>query len=101
MGIVAGLTLLLAVIGIYGVLAQSVVQRKREIGIRLTLGARSTDVFGLVLREGMKMTVVGVVVGLLGAFGLTRFMSAMLYGVSARDPLTLTEIGRASCRERG
>ena len=92
MGIVAGLTLLLAVIGIYGVLAQSVVQRKREIGIRLTLGARSTDVFGLVLREGMKMTVVGVVVGLLGAFGLTRFMSAMLYGVSARDPLTLTVV---------
>src|SRR5438552_7838490 len=92
MGIVAGLTLLLAVIGIYGVLAQSVVQRKREIGIRLTLGARSTDVFGLVLREGMKMTVVGVVVGLLGAFGLTRFMSAMLYGVSATDPLTLTVV---------
>ena len=87
MGILAAFTLLLAAIGIYGVLAQLVSQRTQEIGVRLALGARPGDVFGLVLREGMKMTVVGVFLGLLGAFGLTRLMSTMLYGVRPTDPL--------------
>jgi putative ABC transport system permease protein len=87
MGILAGLALILAVLGIYGVLAPSVSQRKQEIGVRLALGAQQTDVFGLVLRAGLKMTSLGVFIGLLGAFGLTRLMSAVLYGVSATDPL--------------
>lgn len=88
MGIFAFLTLFLAAIGIYGVLAQSVGQRRREIGVRLALGAQSADVFALIVRQGMKMTVVGLIVGLVAASGLTRFISAMLYGVKASDPLS-------------
>jgi predicted permease len=85
MGILAGLTLFLAAIGIYGVLAQLVSQRTQEIGIRLALGAEPRQVFGLVLREGMRMAGTGVVMGLVGAFGLTRFISTMLYGVGPTD----------------
>jgi len=85
MGILAGLTFLLAAIGIYGVLAQVVSHRTQEIGIRLTLGAVPTQVFGLVLREGMEMVGIGVVIGIMGAFGLTRLISTMLYGVGPTD----------------
>jgi ABC-type antimicrobial peptide transport system permease subunit len=85
MGILAGLTFLLAAIGIYGVLRQVVSRRTQEIGIRLTLGAEPTQVFGLVLREGMGMVGVGVVIGIIGAFGLTRLMSTMLYGIGPTD----------------
>jgi predicted permease len=87
MGILATLTLLLASIGIYGVLAQSVSQRTQEIGIRLALGAQPSGVFGLILGEGMRLTLAGIFIGLLGAFGLTRYMSAMLFEVKATDPL--------------
>jgi predicted permease len=85
MGILAGLTFLLAAIGIYGVLAQVVSQRTQEIGIRLTLGAEPSQVFGLVLWEGMRMVGLGVTIGVLGAFGLTRLISTMLYGVGPAD----------------
>jgi len=85
MGILAGLTFLLAAIGIYGVLAQVVSQRTQEIGIRLTLGAEPTQIFGLVLRQGMGMVGIGVVIGIMGAFGLTRLISTMLYGVGPTD----------------
>lgn len=88
MGIFGLLTLFLAAIGIYGVLAQSVTQRKQEIGVRLALGAQSADVFGLVVQQGMKMTAIGLVLGVLTAIGLTRFISAMLYGVKASDPFS-------------
>ncbi len=87
MGILAGLTLLLAAIGLYGVLAQSVSQRTQEIGIRLAIGAQPGQVFGLLLSAGMKMTFIGVVLGLLSSLALTRAMSAMLYGMRAIDPL--------------
>lgn len=85
MGILAGLTFLLAAIGIYGVLAQLVSQRTQEIGIRLSLGAEPSQVFGLVLREGMGMVGIGVVIGIVGAFGLTRLISTMLFGVGPTD----------------
>jgi predicted permease len=92
MGVLAGLTFLLAAIGIYGVLAQVVSQRTQEIGIRLTLGAEPSQVFGLVLREGMGMVGIGVVVGILGACGLTRLISTMLYGVGPTDLFVFTAV---------
>jgi predicted permease len=92
MAILAGLTFLLAAIGIYGVLAQVVSQRTQEIGIRLTLGAEPSQVFSLVLREGMGMVGIGVVIGILGGFGLTRLISTMLYGVGPTDLFVFTAV---------
>jgi predicted permease len=92
MGILAGLTFMLAAIGIYGVLAQVVSQRTLEIGIRLTLGAEPSQVFGLVLREGIGMVGIGIVIGILGALGLTRLISTMLYDVGPTDPVVFTAV---------
>jgi putative ABC transport system permease protein len=87
-GIFAALSVLLAAIGVAGVMAFLVAQRTQEMGIRMALGAQSADVFGLVLRQGMRMTFLGMLIGLAGAFGLTRLLSGMLYGVKPGDPLT-------------
>ncbi|HXN54111.1 MAG TPA: ABC transporter permease [Candidatus Acidoferrum sp.] len=87
-GIFAGLSVLLAAIGVAGVMAFLVAQRTQEMGIRMALGAQRSDVFGLVLRQGMRMTSLGLLIGLAGAFGLTRLLSGMLYGVKPGDPLT-------------
>ncbi len=88
LSVFAGLALLLSSIGIYGVIAYLVGQQTREIGIRMALGAQRRDVFRLILGNGVKMALLGIAIGVAAAFGLTRLMAGMLYGVSATDPLT-------------
>ena len=88
----AGLALLLSAIGIYGVMSYSTTQRRHEIGIRLALGAGSRDVLGLVVGQGMRLVGVGLLLGLTGAWVLSRVLTSQLYGVSARDPFTYLSV---------
>jgi putative ABC transport system permease protein len=92
LGIFATLALVLAAVGIYGVMSYSVAQRTREIGIRIALGAKRTDVLKLAMGQGLRLVVIGVAIGLAGAFVLTRVMASLLFGVSATDPLTFVTI---------
>ena len=87
-GLFAGLALLLAAIGVYGVVSNAVAQRAREIGIRMALGARGMDVARWVIVQGMAWVGVGIVLGLVAAMGLSRLVSSLLFGVGAMDPLT-------------
>jgi len=88
----AGVAMLLAAIGLYGVLAYSVTQRTQEIGIRMALGAQHVDVLKLVLGQGMTLTAIGILAGLAGALAVTRLMSSLLYDVKPFDPATFTGV---------
>jgi predicted permease len=92
LGVFALLALLLASIGIYGVLSYMVGQRTKEIGVRLALGAQKFDVLRMVLKDGARMTLAGILIGLAGALALTRLMGTMLYGVRPTDPLTFISV---------
>jgi ABC-type antimicrobial peptide transport system permease subunit len=88
----AGAALLLALIGIHGVMAWSVSQRTRELGVRIALGAGRQEIVRLVVAQGMRLAGIGIAIGLLGAFGLTRWMTSLLYQVKANDAGTFTAV---------
>jgi len=92
LGIAASMALALGIVGIYGVISYTVSQRIREIGIRLALGAQSGDVLSMILREGAKLALLGVFIGVFAAFGLARLMTSLLFGVTAHDPLTFASV---------
>jgi putative ABC transport system permease protein len=93
LAIFAGIALVLAAVGIYGVMSYSVAQQTREIGIRMALGARHSDVLKMTVKQGAQLVGAGLVIGLVVAFGLTRVMTSLLFGISATDPVTFLSIG--------
>jgi len=86
--IFASVALVLTIVGLYGVMSYSVAQRRNEIGIRLALGAQSRDVLLMIVKQGSTLIVLGLVIGLFGAYALTRLIASMLFGVTAKDPIT-------------
>jgi len=92
LGLFAGLALTLATIGIYGVISLLVARRRREIGIRMALGARPASILGMVVGRGMTLTAFGVVTGMVAAVALTRVVANLLYGVTRFDPLTFAAV---------
>jgi putative ABC transport system permease protein len=92
LGIFAGLALVLACVGLYGLISFTTAQRTHEIGIRMALGAEGRDVLKLIIGQGVELALIGVATGLAVAFGLTRLMGSLLFDVSATDPLTFALI---------
>ncbi len=88
----SALALVLSSVGIYGVISYLTGQRTHEIGVRVALGASSSDVLRMVLGEGMRITLIGVAIGLAAAFGLTRLITTIIYGVGATDPITFAAV---------
>jgi putative ABC transport system permease protein len=92
LAVFGGLALILAIIGVYGVLSYSVNQQTREIGIRMAMGAQTGRVLGLVVGQGMRLAAAGLILGLIVAFAAMRIMTSLLFGVSAHDPLTFVGV---------
>ena len=92
LGAFAAVALILAAVGIYGVMSYSVSRRTQEIGIRMALGAETADVIKLVVRQGASLAVVGIVAGVVGALAVTRLMARLLYGIGSSDPITFTAV---------
>jgi ABC-type antimicrobial peptide transport system permease subunit len=92
LAVAGSMALFLGIVGLYGVIAYSVSQRRREIGVRMALGAGKSAVLKMVIGQGIKLALIGVAIGLAGALSLTRFLSGLLYGVKPTDPLTLVAV---------
>jgi putative ABC transport system permease protein len=92
LGSFAAIALVIAALGIYGVISYAVSQRTRELGIRIALGAQRERVVRLVIGQGLTLTLVGIVIGVVGAYALTRLIASLLFGVTSADPLTFTVV---------
>jgi putative ABC transport system permease protein len=92
LAIFAAVALVLTVVGLYGVMSYSVAQRTNEIGIRLALGAQTRDVMMMIVKQGSKLILIGLAIGLVAAYALTRFLASLLFGVTAKDPLTFAAV---------
>jgi putative ABC transport system permease protein len=92
LAIFAMVALVLTIVGLYGVMSYSVAQRTNEIGIRMALGAQTRDVLSLVVKQGIKLVLLGLGIGLVGAFALMRVIGSLLFGVTTKDPLTFAAV---------